>query len=481
LPPVTDAPWEMVRLRDHGFNNEADHFQIASSFEQCELVCQNEQSCVGLSYLFDQKTCKLFQAIGEYSPDEQSDSGIKHQRALGLATKFHPTFLGELQALESSTYIVIRGTMSWDAPSKEAAALFALSQNQEVHALGSFNNVWIKIATADGNEGFVSTEDLLTPKQFATRQDLIAKRDSVLEYFERARHSWGLLAGATGVYPHFSGGCIEAVDLANGLHLLVNLAISTRWLQWSEGESFYRVNLLNTTPVRWRVTARVEPRSAWIRLDRRWYAEQTQAWLKPLLDFYDALHPILAEWTLRDGGPDGPVLTGAGKGLAGGAHEHIASDAGETVVLTGSRGVLRFGPLLSAHRCDICQERHVFFYDKGKREKNGPQGLRTDLLEYLRGHPKPLRGWNAALAWEHAIAARSRILPCCVRRVRRVENENRNRDILRGAPARCRVGVPPGVRPVDRDFREWCTAPPGARWGFRDALKGVSRVRRSSH
>ena len=258
LPPVTDAPWEMVRIPYHGFNSEADRFQIASSFEQCELACQNEQSCVGLSYLYEQKTCKLFQAIGEYSPDEQSDSGIKHQRALGLATKFHPTFSGELQPVESSAYIVIHGTMSWDAPSKEAAALFALSQNQEVHALGSFNKDWIKIATADGNEGFALAEDLLTPKQFATRQDLIAKRDSALEYFERARHSWGPLAGATGVYPHFSGGCIEAVDLANGLHLLVNLAISTRWLQWSERESFYRVNLLNTTPVRWQVTAKVD-------------------------------------------------------------------------------------------------------------------------------------------------------------------------------------------------------------------------------
>lgn len=137
--------------------------------------------------------------------------------------------------------------------------------------------------------------------------------------------------------------------------------------------------------------------------DRRWYAEQTKAWLEPLLDFYAALQPILAGWTLRDGGPDGPALTGAGAGLAAGPHGHVASDAGDALVLTGPRGVLRFGPLISAHRCDICQERHAFFYDKGKRTKDGPQGLRIDLLEYVRGHPKPLRGWAAALAWEERI------------------------------------------------------------------------------
>ena len=35
-----------------------------------------------------------------------------------------------------------------------------------------------------------------------------------------------------------------------------------------------------------------------------------------------AYQPIFAEWKLRDGGPEGPALIGAGGRLDAGAHEH---------------------------------------------------------------------------------------------------------------------------------------------------------------
>lgn len=141
------------------------------------------------------------------------------------------------------------------------------------------------------------------------------------------------------------------------------------------------------------------------RADPAWYERQAVLWLEPLHDFYQALLPVLDGWTLRDGGPDGAALTGAGQGMACGDHQHVGAGAPDRVVLAGPAGLLSFGPLLSAQRCLICAERHVFFYDRSSRRKDGPGALRTDLLDYVRGHQATRKGWAPALDWEALLPA----------------------------------------------------------------------------
>jgi hypothetical protein len=113
--------------------------------------------------------------------------------------------------------------------------------------------------------------------------------------------------------------------------------------------------------------------------DHQGYEEETLTWAKPLLDFYNKLEPIFAEWTLRDGGPTGLPLTGAEDADAN-AHEDVSADRPDELVLTGPLGTLRFGPLLTAQRCAVCGGRHIFFYDSSKHGKDRP--LRTKLMEY---------------------------------------------------------------------------------------------------
>ena len=196
-----------------------------------------------------------------------------------------------------------------------------------------------------------------------------------------------LLPGLTGFYRKPGGKVFSAVGQA---------------LSRSDGGSGRKSDDRSANVVQWR--NRVLGHGVF-RQERLWYAKQTMAWQPPLNGFYAALAPIFKDWTLRDGGPEGPRLIGAGTGLAAGAHEHVAAAGTEEVVLAGPQGAcLRFGPLLSAQRCQVCSERHVFFYDNSKRKKAGPDGLRTEVIDYLRGHQNgPRPGWPAALAWEELL------------------------------------------------------------------------------
>ncbi|HEX7200334.1 MAG TPA: hypothetical protein VF213_12695, partial [Dongiaceae bacterium] len=58
--------------------------------------------------------------------------------------------------------------------------------------------------------------------------------------------------------------------------------------------------------------------------DRSWYEEQTAGCIPPLHAFHAMLGPILEGWELREGGPNGTLLTGCGESLSAGAHEHVA-------------------------------------------------------------------------------------------------------------------------------------------------------------
>jgi hypothetical protein len=80
LPKMSDASWEMLRSRGRGFKASSYRSEVMSSFEQCELTCESDQGCVGFSFLRKHETCRLFRTIDTYYADQESDSGIKHQR-----------------------------------------------------------------------------------------------------------------------------------------------------------------------------------------------------------------------------------------------------------------------------------------------------------------------------------------------------------------------------------------------------------------
>jgi hypothetical protein len=78
-PPTADLPWEIMSLQGQSLNGTPYSSPITPTYDQCTRSCQDDQQCVGLSYVTQQRTCKLFQSIGGYSADQSTDSGIKHQ------------------------------------------------------------------------------------------------------------------------------------------------------------------------------------------------------------------------------------------------------------------------------------------------------------------------------------------------------------------------------------------------------------------
>jgi hypothetical protein len=97
---------------------------------------------------------------------------------------------------------------------------------------------WIKVATADGNEGFAIAHDLLTPSQFEKRKKLLAQKEDLSKVFERAKKSWGPLGQTAGVWT-FGKHCIQAI-----VPSALSLALYSRWIWWTEGNTQYRVNML---------------------------------------------------------------------------------------------------------------------------------------------------------------------------------------------------------------------------------------------
>jgi hypothetical protein len=79
LPPGSNAPWSMQRLQGRSFSTTASRSEQMPTYDQCERTCQNEQSCVALSYSNREQACRLFQTISGYSTDQDTDSAIKHQ------------------------------------------------------------------------------------------------------------------------------------------------------------------------------------------------------------------------------------------------------------------------------------------------------------------------------------------------------------------------------------------------------------------
>ena len=58
-----------------------DPFRQSSQdrFEDCEAVCRDSESCVAFSFIKAELACRMFDSAGEYSNDEEADSGAKRQ------------------------------------------------------------------------------------------------------------------------------------------------------------------------------------------------------------------------------------------------------------------------------------------------------------------------------------------------------------------------------------------------------------------
>jgi hypothetical protein len=185
--------------------------------------------------------------------------------------KFRVTYYGELAAADEPAYVAIREVVAArEGPGTRWPSRFSLEKGKVVTALGKFidkrgsvstlvlaskgvsidqrDREWIKFRTDDGNEGFAPLRDLLTPKQYEERLKRISRGTALVELFSRAERSSGELAHAAGVYT-YGKSCIN-------LDSQISMALSTRWLQWSEGNTYYSANVMNPENVR---SYRIEP------------------------------------------------------------------------------------------------------------------------------------------------------------------------------------------------------------------------------
>ena len=99
MPATADLPWEIMSLQGQSFNGTPYSSPTTPTYDQCTRRCQDDPQCVGLSYVTQQRTCKLFQSIEGYSDDQSTDSGIKHQ-TLAVAV---PPRLNELPTAPSTS------------------------------------------------------------------------------------------------------------------------------------------------------------------------------------------------------------------------------------------------------------------------------------------------------------------------------------------------------------------------------------------
>jgi hypothetical protein len=183
---------------------------------------------------------------------ETRDDRAPHQKE-----QFGTTFQGELAPAEAPTYVAIREVVAVrEGPGTRWPSRFSLSQGKEVSALGMFieqsagalqaaahgrrwteyDGKWVKIRTDDGNEGFISLNDLLPPEQFGERNRLIAGQAKLRACFDRAKKATGPLASFSGVYS--PGICFPPVSIGD---LDLQIAMSGRSLLWSEQDKFFSV------------------------------------------------------------------------------------------------------------------------------------------------------------------------------------------------------------------------------------------------
>jgi SH3-like domain-containing protein len=138
-------------------------------------------------------------------------------------------------------------------PSNRNGQLFAVSSGQEVEAVGEFTNydavadgelsqLWIRIKTPDGQEGFIPRRDLHSSTQQEIWIELEQRGQILSDAFDRAEKSTGFLAKFSGVYcPTL---CQDPSPYSpNSLSLRSSLV--GRYLIWFEDAQMHRVNVFN--------------------------------------------------------------------------------------------------------------------------------------------------------------------------------------------------------------------------------------------
>jgi tetratricopeptide (TPR) repeat protein len=78
-PPISDAEVSMIRFRHKLFPGDPIRQSSKDRFEDCEASCRDSDSCVAFSFIRTELACRMFGNAGEYSNDEQADSGAKRQ------------------------------------------------------------------------------------------------------------------------------------------------------------------------------------------------------------------------------------------------------------------------------------------------------------------------------------------------------------------------------------------------------------------
>jgi len=126
--------------------------------------------------------------------------------------------------------------------------------------------------------------------------------------------------------------------------------------------------------------------------DPSWYADEVNAWLDVLHQFYRGVEMLLCGCPL-DGvrlcsvDEDGNECEwhGTGETPHGFVHEHVPEGEPLSMFLKTSTKRLELSPLLTLQRCSVCGEPTVFFFDKNRYESKKDRH-RTWFLEYFSGH-----------------------------------------------------------------------------------------------
>ena len=80
LPPSSNAPIIVEQLRGNSFPGRGYRTFPATSAEQCELVCKDDENCVAFTQYSEPSVCKLLDTIDLYSADPSAHSGLKRQQ-----------------------------------------------------------------------------------------------------------------------------------------------------------------------------------------------------------------------------------------------------------------------------------------------------------------------------------------------------------------------------------------------------------------
>jgi len=81
VPAEANGEFKMETLPDTRLLGAAFKSTSASSFGRCSSTCQSDKDCVAFTYAAAEQSCKGFQSVDGYGPDQAAESGFKRQVA----------------------------------------------------------------------------------------------------------------------------------------------------------------------------------------------------------------------------------------------------------------------------------------------------------------------------------------------------------------------------------------------------------------